>query len=118
MKWYRIVDPIYNIKYKLAIGKDKDAAVKKFSKLIKRPLDVDHVQTSYAFVWPDDIDVLIYLPTVPRTAYELGVLAHEVFHCAVHALRRSEVSFSNGQANESFAYYISWLTEQILNKVK
>lgn len=55
----------------------------------------------------------IWMPSKPKTAEDIGFLAHEVFHAVAEIMRTIGVTFSE-DSEEIYAYTIGYVMHQIL----
>lgn len=70
------------------------------------------------FIINENNQSIIRLANYPETYFELGVLAHEIFHCVTHVLNRIGMKFILYKSDEAYSYLIGYLTEEIYNKLK
>lgn len=59
----------------------------------------------------------LWLPQVPSTAAQLGVLAHEIGHAAIGIMQKIGASLSP-ESEEAYTYLIQYLTERICEKAE
>lgn len=61
---------------------------------------------------------LIRLEDYPTTNFELGTLAHEIFHVTTHILDRCGLKLKLGTSDEAYCYMIGFITREIYSKLK
>lgn len=59
---------------------------------------------------------IVRLKWIPRSAFECGVLHHEIFHAVHFLLSRISIELCE-QSGEAFAYLIQYLTEQVYKRI-
>lgn len=60
---------------------------------------------------------LLRLRKKPATAYEYGVLMHEIFHCVDLLMKTIGVKLTD-DSNEAYAYLTGYITEQIYKRAR
>ena len=59
----------------------------------------------------------IRLRKVPKTAYDYGILSHEIFHVVAGFMQRIGAKLKVGTSDELYAYLIQHITEQIYKRL-
>lgn len=59
---------------------------------------------------------LIYMPHIPDSEYDYGVLAHEIFHVVFKLTKEIGIEYSS-EGEETYAYLIQFLTTSVLNEL-
>lgn len=59
----------------------------------------------------------IWMPSKPKTAEDIGFLAHEVFHAVAEIMRTIGITFSE-DSEEIYAYTVGYLMHKILEVFK
>lgn len=62
--------------------------------------------------------LILYMNGVPKTPYEYGVLAHEIFHAVCFIMDRIGVKYAIMESDEAFAYLIGFVTKRIYEEFK
>ena len=104
-----------------SLGETNDKVFKALKKY-NIPLDEEHTEKindsfgkNWAMIFPTG-QTIIRLAKVPVEPFDLGVLAHEIFHATCYILDRMGVGFSE-ESNEVFAYIIQYLTQEALSEI-
>lgn len=58
---------------------------------------------------------LVWMPSIPSTSKDIGVLAHELFHAAIGIMTAIGVEPSES-SEESYAYLIGYLTKKVIDE--
>jgi hypothetical protein len=60
---------------------------------------------------------LIYVPNFKKNAFYFGLLQHEIMHCVVTVLSKTDIKLSL-KTEEVFAYLTQYLTQKIYEKME
>ena len=69
--------------------------------------------TGRTIMFPSN-QTLIRLRSVPKTPFEFGVLAHEIFHAVTFIMHKIGMKLKIMQSDEAYAYLIGYLTKEIM----
>lgn len=59
---------------------------------------------------------VVRLKWIPKSAFEWGILHHEIFHAVQFIMSRISIELTD-QSGEAFAYLIQYLTEQVYKRI-
>ena len=105
---------IYNTYVIVVIGQSKYIN-KCLSKRGLKKIDISNVKGAAGYTFQLEEGILLWLKQKPPfTAYHMGCLAHEIFHCAEFILSKVGIKLSN-KSDEAYAYLIGYITENIFN---
>jgi hypothetical protein len=60
---------------------------------------------------------LLRTKTIPTSAFDFGVLQHEIFHATVSVLWKIGMKLEINVSDEAYAYLAGYLTEQIYKRI-
>lgn len=97
--------------------------VREYERWMRRKIDrryslpENHVNARALFSFRDTGAVCMWLPRKPRTPNELGTLAHECAHVAIHLMDHigQRVDLEN---DEPMTYVVGYLVREILGRLK
>ena len=120
-KCYFIVNnPVFQYDTVFSFGQTDEELRKKIKGFVEESeLDVEYSSednNGYCRKFKSGI-LLMMVRTIPRVAYDFGVLAHEIFHSVEMRLSASGVEFNQDMINEPLAYCIQYTTEQCYKKL-
>lgn len=58
---------------------------------------------------------LVWIPSIPKTAYSISVLGHELLHATFNMLDYVGAEYRYNGSNEPYTYLLGFLLEQALN---
>jgi hypothetical protein len=71
------------------------------------------IRSGQYFFFPRKETHVIAFSKREHQARDVGVIAHEAFHCVRNALRRRAITTDGGDGEEAHAYALGWLTNRI-----
>jgi hypothetical protein len=76
-------------------------------------LGTTEIRSAQYFFFPERETHVIAFSKREVAARDVGVIAHESFHCVRNALRRRGITTDGGDGEEAHAYALGWLTNKI-----
>jgi len=114
MKSFNVIDKIYGFKYIVVYDCSEKEACNKFKKTHPHSkIDFDNSVGVFHHLTDCDCRLLYF-----REKNDYGVIAHECFHASIVGLAECGVDFYQGESNESFAYYMEWLVNEVIKGMK
>jgi hypothetical protein len=109
-----IIDPLFRLNFFYCNDSTQEQYQAKFLKLNGVPTSFESCGGRFEGIWQAAMGIERGMIWVPND--ELDVLSHEVFHAARWALYdRRNIEMSN-ENEETYAYYIQYLTKECLSK--
>lgn len=109
---------IYPFDVMISIGQSDDELTKSLSKFNCEWDDKMACEGNGRFYMSGLNQSLIRLSNYPETYFELGTLAHEIFHCVTYILDRVGMKFMLSKSDEAYSYLIGYITTEIYKKCR
>ena len=107
---------IYNTYVIVVIGQSKYIN-KCLSKRGLKKIDISNVKGAAGYTFQLEEGILLWLKQKPPfTAFNMGCLVHEIFHCTEFILSRVGLKLSK-KSDEAYAYLMGYITENIFNTI-
>lgn len=107
---------IYNTYVIVVIGKSKYIN-KYLSKHGFKKIDTSSTEGAAGYTFQLEEGILLWLKQKPPfTAFNIGCLVHEIFHCTEFILSRAGIKLSK-KSDEAYAYLMGYITENIFNTI-
>lgn len=117
-KSFKIEVDLYNQRVRLLVTKDYDEVEKFIRKKWKdKNWTVENDDCEGNLFWHPDYAPIIHIHKKPKTPFQKGILAHEIFHCTSFLLRAAGLKLTE-ESEEAFSYLHGFLTEKIWEKLE
>lgn len=122
MKTFKIKDPIYGAVIIVVVNCSQEEIrghIKKYVNL--KELETVKGLVGRHIVLETDFGSrtnLIWLESFKWSIECQGVVAHEILHCAIEIISRSNIYINSGQDSEALAYYFEYLFTSIWQELK
>lgn len=110
---------VYPFDVMVYFGEDREPLYRNLKKYLSESDIKELREYKYGFaksvMFPNG-QTLLYMKRKPETHFELGTLAHEIFHCTCFIMDRVGIKLTD-ESDEAYAYLIGYLTNEILKKI-